>query len=79
MPLSDNLRGALYMTIAMAAFTINDSLMKAATSTLHLPLWQAIAMRGLLTLGPLALIGVAIIVIRPSRTIFKPQMMRPRL
>lgn len=57
MPLSDNLRGALYMTIAMAAFTINDSLMKAATSTLHLPLWQAIATRGLLTLGPLILIG----------------------
>jgi drug/metabolite transporter (DMT)-like permease len=57
MPLSDNLRGALYMTIAMAAFTINDGLMKAATSTLHLPLWQAIATRGLLTLGPLILIG----------------------
>lgn len=57
MPLSDNLRGALYMTIAMAAFTINDSLMKAATSTLHMPLWQAIATRGLLTLGPLILIG----------------------
>ena len=57
MPLSDNLRGALYMTIAMAAFTINDSLMKAATSTLNLPLWQAIATRGLLTLGPLILIG----------------------
>lgn len=57
MPLSDNLRGALYMTIAMAAFTINDGMMKAATSTLHLPLWQAIATRGLLTLGPLILIG----------------------
>lgn len=57
MPMSDNLRGALYMTIAMAAFTINDSMMKAATSTLHLPLWQAIATRGLLTLGPLILIG----------------------
>jgi len=57
MPLSDNLRGALYMNIAMAAFTVNDSLMKAATSTLHMPLWQAIATRGLLTLGPLLLIG----------------------
>lgn len=57
MPLSDNLRGALYMNIAMAAFTVNDSLMKAATSTLEMPLWQAIATRGLLTLGPLLLIG----------------------
>lgn len=57
MALSDNLRGALYMNIAMAAFTVNDSLMKAATSTLHLPLWQAVAMRGIITLGPLLLIG----------------------
>jgi drug/metabolite transporter (DMT)-like permease len=55
MPLSDNLRGALYMCVAMAAFTINDAMMKAATQTL--PLWQAIAMRGLLTLGPLMAIG----------------------
>lgn len=55
MPISDNLRGALYMCVAMAAFTINDAMMKAATQTL--PLWQAIAMRGLLTLGPLIAIG----------------------
>ena len=57
MPISDNLRGALYMCVAMAAFTINDAMMKAATQTL--PLWQAIAMRGLLTLGPLVAIGAA--------------------
>lgn len=55
MPISDNMRGALYMCVAMAAFTINDAMMKAATQTL--PLWQAIAMRGLLTLGPLIAIG----------------------
>jgi drug/metabolite transporter (DMT)-like permease len=57
MPISDNLRGAIYMMVAMAAFTLNDSMMKAATQTL--PLWQAIAMRGLLTLGPLVAIGMA--------------------
>ncbi len=57
MPISDNLRGAIYMMVAMAAFTLNDSAMKAATQTL--PLWQAIAMRGLLTLIPLAMIGWA--------------------
>lgn len=55
MPISDNLRGAVYMCVAMAAFTINDSMMKAATQSL--PLWQAIAMRGLLTLGPLVAVG----------------------
>ncbi|MEY4981834.1 MAG: hypothetical protein RIR62_100 [Pseudomonadota bacterium] len=55
MALSDNLRGALYMNVAMAAFTLNDTAMKAAMQ--HLPLWQAIAMRGLLTLGPLMLVA----------------------
>ena len=55
MPISDNLRGALYMNVAMAAFTLNDSCMKAVTQTM--PLWQAIALRGLLTLGPLLLIA----------------------
>lgn len=55
MPLSDNLRGALYMNVAMAAFTLNDAAMKAALQ--DLPLWQAIAMRGLVTLGPLLLVA----------------------
>lgn len=55
MPISDNLRGALYMNVAMAAFTLNDSCMKAVTQTM--PLWQAIALRGLLTLGPLLVIA----------------------
>ncbi len=55
MNISDNMRGALYMCVAMAAFTVNDSFMKAATQTL--PLWQAIGVRGLLTLGPLVAIG----------------------
>lgn len=55
MPLSDNMRGALYMNIAMAGFTLNDAAMKAVMQ--HLPLWQAIGMRGLVTLGPLLLIG----------------------
>lgn len=55
MPISDNLRGALYMNVAMAGFTLNDAAMKAVMQ--HLPLWQAIALRGLLTLGPLILIA----------------------
>jgi drug/metabolite transporter (DMT)-like permease len=55
MAISDNLRGALYMSIAMAAFTLNDSAMKAVTE--HIPLYQAIALRGLLTLGPLLVIA----------------------
>jgi drug/metabolite transporter (DMT)-like permease len=57
MTLSDNLRGALYMNVAMAAFTLNDTGMKAATETL--PLFEAIAFRGVLTLAMLAALGVA--------------------
>ena len=44
MAISDNLRGALYMNVAMAAFTLNDAGMKAATETL--PLFEAITLRG---------------------------------
>lgn len=53
--LSDNARGALWMTIAMAAFTLNDTCMKAVTAVL--PLYEAIALRGLLTTLAIAAIG----------------------
>ena len=43
--LSDNLRGALFMTAAMLAFLSNDSFMKAMSD--QLPLLQAITVRGL--------------------------------
>ena len=44
MALSDNARGALYMNVAMAAFTLNDACMKAVTETV--PTFQAAALRG---------------------------------
>jgi drug/metabolite transporter (DMT)-like permease len=47
MPLSDNLRGALFMCAAMAAFTVNDMFMKLITQ--DTPLYQSITMRGALT------------------------------
>lgn len=52
---SDNLRGALCMSLAMAAFTLNDSCMKAVTA--ELPLAQAMLLRGLLAVAALAVIG----------------------
>lgn len=55
MAISDNLRGALYMNVAMLTFTINDSCMKAATQTM--PLFQAITLRGVLALVALLVIG----------------------
>ncbi len=56
MALSDNLRGAALMTVAMIGFTVNDACMKAAT--VDLPVFQAIVMRGLLTMLALAAVGV---------------------
>jgi drug/metabolite transporter (DMT)-like permease len=56
MAISDNLRGAIYMNLAMAAFTLNDTGMKAATETV--PLFEAIALRGTLTAVLLILLGL---------------------
>lgn len=55
MHLSDNARGAVYMAVSMAAFTLNDTAMKAATQTL--PLFQAIALRGVLAVMGLLALG----------------------
>ena len=50
MALSDNTRGILLMCGSMLGFTVNDGLMKAATE--HMPLFQAIFLRGIIaTLG----------------------------
>lgn len=54
--LSDDTRGVALMIAAMAAFTINDTCMKAATEAM--PLMQAIFLRGLLTVAALAVIGL---------------------
>lgn len=55
-PFADNLRGAGFMIIAVSAFAFGDTCMKLVAE--HVPLYQAIALRGLLTLPILALIGV---------------------
>lgn len=47
MAMSDTMRGVVLMNIAMLAFTLNDTAMKAVTETL--PLFQAITLRGMLT------------------------------
>lgn len=47
MLMGENTRGALFMSVAMAAFTFNDACMKAVTATL--PVYQAIFLRGFLT------------------------------
>lgn len=44
-PISDNLRGALFMVTAMCAYTVNDAFMKSLAETI--PLFQAIFWRGI--------------------------------
>ena len=54
-PVSDNLRGAGYMLVSMAAFTLNDACMKALAG--DVPLFQSIFLRSVLVvvfLGALA-------------------------
>ncbi|GAB4388881.1 DMT family transporter [Albidovulum sp.] len=46
-PRSDNLRGAILMTLAMLAFTANDACMKIVTR--DLPLFEVVLARGVLT------------------------------
>ncbi len=52
---SDNMKGSILMMAAMAAFTVNDTCMKAVTESL--PLYQAILLRGVLTLSMLLLVA----------------------
>lgn len=44
-PLSPNLRGALYMTLSMAAFTVNDACVKLVAESV--PIFQIVFLRGL--------------------------------
>ncbi len=57
MALSDNMRGAGLMMIAMAAFTLNDTAMKTLSG--EVPLFQAIFLRGVLTTLWLYMLGRA--------------------
>ncbi len=56
MALSDSLRGAALMTVAMVAFTINDTFMKAATA--EVPVFEAIVLRGALTTAALLIMSL---------------------
>lgn len=55
MQLTDNARGAILMTVAMAGFTLNDTAMKVVME--DLPLFQAIGLRGVLASLTLLVIG----------------------
>jgi drug/metabolite transporter (DMT)-like permease len=62
--ISDNLRGAIYMSVAMAAFTVGDAAMKVVTQTL--PLFQTIALRGIVSVAVLAALAARAGVLFPA-------------
>jgi drug/metabolite transporter (DMT)-like permease len=55
LPLSPNLRGALLMAIAMAAFTVNDALTKVSAG--HMNMGQVMLVRGVFATAMVALIA----------------------
>lgn len=55
MKLSENTLGALLMILSMAAYTLNDTLMKTLSG--HVPLYQVIFLRGALTTAAVAVIA----------------------
>lgn len=57
MPISENLRGTIFMCLSMMAFTVNDTFMKLVTQ--DLPLYQTIVLRGIVASLGLAIIGAS--------------------
>jgi len=55
MALSDNARGALLMNVAMIAFTLNDTAMKAVMQ--QVPMFQAMTLRGVLSTAALVFLA----------------------
>ena len=55
MQVSDNARGVAIICMAMAAFVLNDTAVKAVTATV--PLFEVIALRGVLSVAGLMFIG----------------------
>lgn len=70
MALSSNLRGALLMSIAMAAFTLNDTLIKVAAQ--HMNMGQAMFIRGLFATTLIAVLARHRGALKDPRAILHP-------
>lgn len=72
MPLTDNQRGAAFMTASMAGFAVEDVFVKAAAHTL--PLGQV-----LLTIGLLGMVIFAAMAVRLGEALFPPAFLSPAI
>lgn len=70
MPRSSNLRGSLFMCLAMAGFTCNDALVKSVTGIMNTG--QIMFVRGCLTSILVLLLAWHFGAIRPARMVFTP-------
>lgn len=70
MALSDNIKGALTMTLAMAGFGFNDMLVKAATKTLATG--EIILIRGTISTLLIFLLALHLGALRPLKTVLHP-------
>src|SRR6195952_1033582 len=75
LPLSPNLRGSLFMAVAMAGFTMNDSITKLMSS--EMKFGQVMLVRGLFAMVLIAALAIHRGALRPLRTLFvKPVALR---
>ncbi|WP_026623007.1 drug/metabolite transporter (DMT)-like permease [Ensifer sp. WSM1721] len=73
MPPSANLRGIVFMCLAMAGFSCNDALVKSVTGVMNTG--QIMFVRGLLTTLMVMMIAYQFGALRPIRTVFRPVIM----
>jgi drug/metabolite transporter (DMT)-like permease len=72
MALSDNIKGALYMTAAMAGFGFNDMLVKTATKTLATG--EITLIRGTISTALIFLLALHMGALRPLKTVLHPML-----
>jgi drug/metabolite transporter (DMT)-like permease len=70
LPLSPNLRGALFMSISMAGFTINDAITKAVSAEMNMA--QVMLVRGAFAVVMITLLAWRRAALRPLRTMLQP-------
>lgn len=70
MPISSNLRGALFMAIAMAGFTLNDAITKSVSGSMNIG--QVMLLRGAFAIAMIALVAWHRGALRPVRTLAHP-------
>jgi drug/metabolite transporter (DMT)-like permease len=70
MATSNNFKGAMFMTSAMASFTINDAMVKLVTPDLNTG--QIMLIRGAMTTALVLLVAWKLNALRPLRTVLNP-------